>query len=122
MSFEIASGTSCPRNDSSAGFPHSALCTPHFIIVLLLISTPLYAGTISGKALFEGAPGKNKKIDMAADPVCAKSHPGEFFDDRIVVNSNQTLKNVFVYVQEGLEGQTFSPPSQAAELDQEGCW
>lgn len=99
--------------------------SPHLLLMLLAVvftASPLYAGTIEGKVLFEGTPGENKKIDMAADPVCAKAHPGEFFDEKIVVNPNQTLKNVFVYIKEGLEGKTFPAPGEPAVLDQEGCW
>ena len=38
------------------------------------------------------------------------------------MNDNGTLKNVFVYVQEGLEGKTFPTPAAPVTLDQKGCW
>ncbi|MBI4358086.1 MAG: cytochrome c oxidase subunit II, partial [Candidatus Omnitrophica bacterium] len=69
----------------------------------------------------EGTPGENPKIDMSADPVCKSLNPKEAFQQRIVVNSNQTLKNVFVYIKEGVEGETTSPPSTPAVLDQKAC-
>lgn len=93
-----------------------------FITFLFFFSVPLYAGTIGGKAAFDGTPGENPKIDMAADPVCDAAHEKDFFDERIVVNPNGTLKNVFVYVKEGLENETFPAPSAPAVLDQKGCW
>jgi len=90
--------------------------------IVFLASSSAFAGTISGKALFEGTPGENPKIDMGADPVCKSLHPGDFFAERIVVNSNKTLKNVFVYIKEGLKDQNFQPPSTPAVMDQKGCW
>ena len=91
-----------------------------FIFFFLLFSAPLFAGTITGKALFEGTPGENPKIDMTADPVCQSLNQGQAFQQRIVVNSNNTLKNVFVYVK-GLEGQSFPVANVPAVLDQKGC-
>src|SRR3989338_3991006 len=80
---------------------HSSFLIPHFVSVLLLafsFFSSLFAGTITGKALFEGSPGENQKIDMAADPVCSSLHPEGLFDERVVVNQNKTLKNIFVYL------------------------
>ena len=39
----------------------------------------------------------------------------------MVVNDNGTLKNVFVYVKEGVEG-SFAAPSTPVVMDQVGCW
>ncbi|GEM_PF-336861 len=89
-------------------------------IFLVLFSIPVFAGSITGKALFDGTPGENPKIDMTADPVCRSLNPGNAFQERIVVNSNHTLKNVFVYVK-GLEGQTFPVSQMPVQLNQHGC-
>ncbi len=78
------------------------------------------AGTITGKALFDGTPGENPKIDMSADPVCQSLNQSGAFQQRIVVNSNNTLQNVFIYLK-GLEGQTFPVPAAPAVLNQQGC-
>ena len=83
--------------------------------------SPAFAGTLTGKAFFEGTPGENPKIDMTADPVCRSLNPGTVFAQRIVVNSNQTLKNVFVYIKEGFGTQTFPASTTPAILNQKGC-
>jgi len=88
--------------------------------VLFIFSTPAFAGSVTGKALFEGTPGENPKIDMTADPVCQSLNQNQAFQQRIVINSNGTLKNVFVYIK-GLEGQTFLVPQTPAVLDQQAC-
>ena len=90
------------------------------LFLCLFITTPLFAGTISGKAAFDGTPGENPKIDMAADPVCQSLNPEKVFAERIVVNSNGTLKNVFVYIKEGAQ-ETSPVPNAPAVLDQKAC-
>ncbi len=92
-----------------------------FVLSLFLGLGSVFAGTIQGKALFDGTPGENPTIDMSADPVCKTLNPGTVFQQRIVVNSNGTLKNVFIYIKEGLGTQTFSVAQAPAVLDQKGC-
>ena len=58
---------------------------------------------------------------MSADPVCAGLHSEPVYQETVVANSNGTLKNVFVYVKEGLEGKTFPVPTEPAVIDQKGC-
>ncbi|MBI4395243.1 MAG: cytochrome c oxidase subunit II [Candidatus Omnitrophica bacterium] len=99
---------------------HSSFLIPHSLILALFISSPLFAGNITGKALFDGAPGENPKIDMSADPVCKSLNPQTAVQERIVINPNGTLKNVFVYVKEGIS-QEFPVPSAPAVLDQQAC-
>src|SRR5439155_21911932 len=64
---------------------------------------------------------QTKKIDMSAEPGCAKQYPDGATTENVIVKSNNTLQNVFVYVKDGLGGKTFPTPSQAALLDQKGC-
>jgi len=58
---------------------------------------------------------------MAADPTCASLHSEPVFAETVIANSNGTLKNVFVYVKEGLEGKTFPAPTTPVTIDQKGC-
>ena len=39
----------------------------------------------------------------------------------VVVNGNGTLKNVFVWIKAGLTPAHWTPPAEAARLDQKGC-
>ena len=78
-------------------------------------------GTITGKVSFEGTAPKMKPIDMSAVPACTKDHPAGTSEE-VVVNSNHTLKNAFVYVKSGLpEGKTWAVPSTPVLLNQTGC-
>jgi hypothetical protein len=78
-------------------------------------------GTITGKVAFQGEAPKLKPIDMGADPVCASKHSGPVPSEVVTVNSNRTLKDVFVYVKGGLGDKTFAVPEVAKEFDQVGC-
>ncbi len=79
-------------------------------------------GNITGKAAFEGAAPKRKKLPVSADPTCAEMHADTpLLTEEVVVNENGTLRNVFVYVKTGLEGKTFEKPAEPVEIDQKGC-
>jgi plastocyanin len=80
-----------------------------------------YAGDISGKVLFSGTPPKPVRIMTGADPVCQAQHKEPMFSEDVVVNKNNTLRNVIVYVKDGLGTRTFPAPTQKIELDQKGC-
>jgi hypothetical protein len=82
---------------------------------------PATAGKISGKVMFEGTAPEAELIDMAAEPTCAEQYPEGAFTEKVVVNDDGTLANVFVYVKSGLEGKSFATPSESVVLDQKGC-
>ena len=96
---------------------------------LVLLGAFIFAGTqaafaggsVTGSAAFSGTAPAKTEISMAADPTCAAAHTEPTFTEEAVVNSNNTLKNVFVYVKTGLEGQTFPATATPATLDQNGC-
>jgi len=78
-------------------------------------------GTVTGKVNFKGQAPKLKAIQMDADAACAAKHKSAVFPETVVVNSNGSLRNVFVHVKTGLEGKTFAVSEQAVVLDQVGC-
>lgn len=83
---------------------------------------PSTAGALSGAVRFTGKKPPRKAIDMSGDPACVEAHQGKAFDESVVVNSNGTLANVFVYIKSGLEGKTFEAPTTPVKFDQRGCW
>jgi plastocyanin len=84
---------------------------------------PATAGTISGRIRFTGAAPELKTIDMDQDVACAHFYKaGGRADERLLVNKNGTLANVFVYVKTGLEGKRFETPATPVKMDQNGCW
>jgi plastocyanin len=82
---------------------------------------PATAATVTGKVSFSGSAPKPARIDMSAEPDCKGLHTTPAASEEVVVNSNGTLANVFVWVKGGLEGKTFEPAASPAMLDQKGC-
>ena len=79
-------------------------------------------GTIQGKIQYSGPPVKTALISMAKDPNCLKINAGKkMFQESLVLNSNGTVKNVFVHIKSGLGKRNFPAPSQPVTLDQQGC-
>ena len=76
-------------------------------------------GTVAGKVSFDGEPPARSALKMAADPNCK---PGpESLSETTIVAADRGLKNVFVYVKEGLGDGVYETPSQPIVLDQIGC-
>jgi plastocyanin len=81
---------------------------------------PATAGNVMGTITLEGTAPAAESIRMNADPVCvteASMTETEYF----LVGDTGGLGNVFVYVKEGLEGQTFPAATDSIELQQDGC-
>ena len=92
-----------------------------FVTTFMIGQGMAHAATIAGKALFTGTAPAVETIKADADPNCALLHPQGITGDAVVVNANGTLKNVFIYVKEGLAGKTFEAPKTPVVFNQEGC-
>lgn len=78
-----------------------------------------FAGDITGKVTLKGTPPAEKTI--AFDDTCSKLHPTVTTTRWYVTGQDNGLADVFVYISKGLQGQKFTAPTQAIELNQEGC-
>ena len=56
------------------------------------------AGTVTGMIKLDGTPPKMKKINMAAEPNCAKEHSTPAMTEEVVPGDGGTLQNVIVYL------------------------
>lgn len=80
-------------------------------------------GGVKGKITFDGKAPKGEPVKMSATPYCQEQHKEGFLFEPVAVGSKGALANVFVYVKKGLEGKTFTAPSEPkVVLDQKGCW
>ena len=78
-----------------------------------------FCGSISGTVNFDGKGPKKKKLKMDADPVCGTSHEGPVYRQDFVMDEDNNLANVLVYIKNiDYNGETSK--SQAV-LDQNGC-
>jgi plastocyanin len=58
---------------------------------------------------------------MDADQGCSKKHTEPVFSGTVVVNDNDSLRNVFIYVKQGLPDKQWPVPDQPVVIDQNGC-
>ena len=79
------------------------------------------AATITGKVSFEGTKPTMARIRMDAVPACTEAHKAPVYSEEVVVNDNGTLRDVYVYVKEGLGDRTFPVPTESVKLEQLGC-
>jgi len=78
--------------------------------------------TVTGKVVLDGAKPVMKALDMSATPYCERAHQGNAAkSEEVVVNSNGTLKNAFVWIKAGLPDKQWTVPATAVTLDQNGC-
>ena len=82
---------------------------------------PATAGTIVGTVSFDGQPPEGEPIDMSEEPTCAEKHEGQPMRMPAVVGADGGMANVYVHVTSGLPEGAWPAPSQAVELDQDGC-
>ena len=90
------------------------------LFILCVGVTRLFAGDVTGKIIFQGKAPVMPAIKMNADMQCMKMHKTPVHQEDVVVNSNGTLENVFVYIKEGIT-KKYDPPSTPVTLTQEGC-
>jgi plastocyanin len=82
---------------------------------------PATAGVISGRVLFKGSPPAMPMIDMSSNPQCEREHHVPQKAETVIVNPDGTLRNVFVWIKQGLAPARWPVPAEAARLDQNGC-
>ncbi len=88
--------------------------------VLLVSAASVYAGDITGKISFSGKAPVIPQIKMNADKQCLAMHPNAVNSEDVIVNGNGTLKNVFIYIKDGLT-KKYDVPTEPVILSQQGC-
>ena len=76
-------------------------------------------GVIAGTITFEGTPPPARPLPMDSDPKCIPE-PGAG-SEVLVVGPDKGVKNVFVYVKDGLGARTYAVPATPVMLEQKGC-
>jgi plastocyanin len=82
------------------------------------------AGSLAGRVTFSGKPPANEPLRLGTDPACLPGNGLNPVSDAVVVAGDGAVKNVFVYVKDGLDpSYTFTVPTAPATviLDQKGC-
>jgi plastocyanin len=79
-------------------------------------------GTVNGKVTFTGAIAKPKPLDLSKEPACLKIHSADaLMPENVVHGSNNTLRNVVVYISGAASDATPASPGPPATFDQRDC-
>ncbi len=103
---------SCGKKESTETAPATTAATPIDMATV---------GSVGGSVKLEGTPPKPARINMAAEPACAKQHTTPQMSEEVVTGPGGALANVVVYVKDGLGDRTFDSPKDAVVIDQKGC-
>ena len=76
--------------------------------------------TIIGTVKFEGDAPFRRAINFGANLDCKRLHDGKVHYENVVINENDTLKDVLIYVRGKPKGD-YKPPSKPVVVDQVGC-
>jgi hypothetical protein len=83
---------------------------------------PATVGTVTGRITVEGAVPPAALFRLDADPKCAAMGEGDRrADESILLGEDNTLRNVFVYVKDGLPPRMYPVPTTPVVLDQQQC-
>jgi plastocyanin len=107
----------CSHDDSGSRVEATAVGTARPRLAPDLVD----GATLTGKVVFAGPKPTLRNLDMSAVPFCARAHPDGAPSEEIVLNSNGTLKNAFVWVKSGLPDANWQVPDTPVTLDQKGC-
>jgi len=80
---------------------------------------PLGTASIIGSVALTGDAPDRRRVRQ--DPECSGLNEVPVQTEAVIVNENGTLRNVFVYVKEGLDGHTFPQATTPVLFDQRGC-
>ena len=82
---------------------------------------PATVGEVTGQIVFNGQAPPRVRLRMQSVPSCVQANPEPTYSEDVIVNNNNTLRNVFVYVKEGLGNKIFPASTESPVLDQRGC-
>jgi len=91
--------------------------------LVLIAQSALAGGSVKATATFGGDERPRRTVvKMDADAFCKNAHKGKIgTEDYLIDKESKAVKNVIVYLKDGLGDAEFEPPAEKKELDQQGC-
>jgi plastocyanin len=86
-----------------------------------LVADEANGATITGKVNFTGQKPVLREIDFSANPACQKMHSSPVHSEEVVLNTNGTLANSFVWLKQGVADGRWKPLTNTVVIDQQGC-
>ena len=79
------------------------------------------SASLTGTVKLEGPAPKLKTISMAKEPTCATMHKTPPMAEDVLVGPDGALRNVVIFISEGLPDTVADAPAEPVVLDQHGC-
>jgi len=79
------------------------------------------SGSVKGRVIFDGEAPAPSKLEVAGNPECAVMHEGGSIESEELIVKDGSLKNVLVYVKEGLGERSFETPTESVMLSNAKC-
>ncbi len=118
LSFLVLTGGLLLLTGCGEGEAPSSESTPSPESTPAVASEPIGSAMVTGMVHFDGVAPDSRRLRLDQD--CSALHDGPVMSNAVIVNDGM-LKNVFVYVKEGLGDREFAPPSEPVLFDQSGC-
>jgi plastocyanin len=81
---------------------------------------PATVGSVSGVVRYDGPPVVPQTFNPLGEAFCIQHSKQSMRDDSLLVQDGKLI-NAFVWIESGLDGWIFDPPTTEVVLDQEGC-
>ena len=94
------------------------------MLTVFVLMNIVFAGDVQGKIIFEGKAPKMKTLRMDADPVCVANNEIQPRREWLILDENNSVKNVLVFIKESKSGslkENNNEPKDIAVIDQKGC-
>ena len=94
------------------------------MLTVFVLMNIVFAGDVQGKIIFEGKAPKMKSLRMDADPVCVANNEIQPRREWLILDENNSVKNVLVFIKESKSGslkENNNEPKDIAVIDQKGC-
>jgi len=94
------------------------------MLTVFVLMNIVFAGDVQGKIIFEGKAPKMKSLRMDADPVCVANNEIQPRREWLILDENNSVKNVLVFIKESKSGslaENNDEPKDIAVIDQKGC-
>lgn len=79
------------------------------------------SAAVMGEVTLIGKPPKRRPINMSADPGCQSHQAKPSLPEDIVVGPEGVLRNVVVYIKQGLPNRSYEPPQAPVAVEQVQC-
>lgn len=111
-------GADCASSEAGAAAPATVSAITAPVVGKTDWVDSLGTCAVAGAITYKGEAPERAKLDTSSDGKC---HGPDVLDETLIVGEGGAVKNVFVWVSDGLKDYKFETPKEPAVLTQKGC-